>query len=111
MTTEPTNDLDAIQRRWSTDGGMGNDRSADDYTDAGCRVLAEAAFRDVPSLVAELRQARADAERLSDALGVAMAEKAAIIAEICSTTWEYMRSVDGREMRRRAAGPWEDVNG
>lgn len=35
------------------DEGMGNPRSADDYTDAGCRVLAEHAFRDIAALLAE----------------------------------------------------------
>jgi hypothetical protein len=44
-------DLDAIRRRWSTYGGMGNPRSADDSTDTGCRVLAEHAFRDVNELL------------------------------------------------------------
>jgi len=45
-------DREAIARRWSTDGGMGNPRSADDYTDSGCRLLAEHAFRDVAALLA-----------------------------------------------------------
>ena len=45
-------DIDSIRRRWSTDGGMGNERSADDYTDAGCRILAQQAFRDVNELLA-----------------------------------------------------------
>ncbi len=46
--------LSAIRRRWSPNGGMGNDRRADDYTDPGCRILAEQAFRDVAHLLALL---------------------------------------------------------
>ncbi|WKW86326.1 hypothetical protein SEA_BUDSKI_47 [Gordonia phage Budski] len=48
-------DLDVIERRWSTDGGMGNPRGAEDYTDAGCRIFAEHGFRDVPALIARIR--------------------------------------------------------
>lgn len=40
-------DLAAIRQRWSTE----YDRGAHDYEDAGCRVLAEHAFRDVPLLL------------------------------------------------------------
>jgi hypothetical protein len=39
-----------INRRWHTF----HDRGAHDYTDEGCRVLAEHAFRDIPVLLAEL---------------------------------------------------------
>lgn len=49
-------DLAAIHRRWSTYGGMGNPRGAEDYTDAGCRVLAEHAFRDVNDLLHYIEQ-------------------------------------------------------
>ena len=48
-------DVDAIADRWSTGGGMGTARSAADYTDAGCRVLAGQAFRDVNGLLDRLR--------------------------------------------------------
>lgn len=44
--------LDSIRARWDTS----HDRGADDYTDEGCRVLAEAAFRDVPALLAEIER-------------------------------------------------------
>lgn len=47
-------DLHAIRERWDTS----HDRSADDYTDEGCRVLAEAAFRDVPILLDEVERLR-----------------------------------------------------
>lgn len=43
-------DVDAIRARWDNS----HDRGAHDYTDEGCRVLAEAAFRDVPALLAEM---------------------------------------------------------
>lgn len=46
--------LEAIALRWSTI----HDRGAHDYTDAGCRVLAEHAFRDVASLLTEVEQLR-----------------------------------------------------
>ena len=46
-----------IERRWSTH----HDRGAHDYTDAGCRVLAEAAFKDVRILLDLL--AHTEAER------------------------------------------------
>lgn len=45
-------ELDAIRRRWRTD----YDRSADDYTDAGCRVLAKHAFRDIADLLAYIEE-------------------------------------------------------
>ena len=44
----------AIRARWDTS----HDRTADDYTDEGCRVLARAAFRDVPVLLAEVERLR-----------------------------------------------------
>lgn len=47
-------DLTEVRRRWSTLPGGG----ADAYTDAGCRVLAEHAFRDVPELLAEVDRLR-----------------------------------------------------
>ena len=50
-------ELALIQRRWYTYGGMGNPRSEEDYTDAGCRVLARAAFADIELLLAELKSA------------------------------------------------------
>lgn len=56
--------LDAIRRRWSTYGGMGNSRGAEDYTDAGCRVFAEHGFRDVPALLGEVERLRAAVERV-----------------------------------------------
>jgi hypothetical protein len=37
----------AIARRWQTT----HDRGAHDYTDAGCRILAEHAFRDIAFLL------------------------------------------------------------
>ncbi len=46
--------LRAVRHRWSTYGGMGNAKGADDYTDAGCRLLAEHAFRDVAYLLSLL---------------------------------------------------------
>jgi hypothetical protein len=49
-------ELAAIAARWSEYGGMGNPHSADDYTDAGCRIFAEHGFRDVPALLAVLRE-------------------------------------------------------
>lgn len=49
-STQP--DLGAIRARWDTS----HDRDARDYTDEGCRVLAEAAFRDVPALLAEIER-------------------------------------------------------
>ena len=55
--------LAEIERRWSPNGGMDNPRSADDYTDAGCRMLAEHAFRDVSLLLRALRDARAERAR------------------------------------------------
>lgn len=45
-------DVSAIQRRWSTE----YDRQASDYTDAGCRVLAEHAFADVAVLLAQVQR-------------------------------------------------------
>lgn len=44
---------EAIERRWSTH----HDRGAYDYTDGGCRILAEHAFRDVAALLAALEAA------------------------------------------------------
>lgn len=52
-------DLEAIAARWCEYGGMGNPRSADDYTDAGCRILAEHGFRDIPALIARVRELEA----------------------------------------------------
>ncbi|WP_065631592.1 hypothetical protein [Gordonia sp. UCD-TK1] len=59
-------DLDAIANRWSTHGGMGNPRSADDYTDAGCRIYAEHGFRDVLTLVARVRELEDAIARVKD---------------------------------------------
>ncbi|OZE04369.1 hypothetical protein CH249_25900 [Rhodococcus sp. 05-2255-3B1] len=56
-------DLDTIERRWSADGGTGNPRSADDYTEAGCRVFAQYAFAEVPTLVARIRELEAEIVR------------------------------------------------
>ena len=58
MTTDA--ELDAIRRRWSRDGGMGNERSEEDYNDVSCRALARYGFDDVNvllSLVDSLRDA------------------------------------------------------
>src|SRR3954447_13773513 len=57
-----TADFAAISRRWY----MGYDRGAHDYTDAGCRVLAEHGFRDVHSLLAECERLRAFSKRAND---------------------------------------------
>ncbi|QYC53713.1 hypothetical protein SEA_LEROY_47 [Gordonia phage Leroy] len=62
----PGIDLDAIERRWSTDGGMGNPRGAEDYTDAGCRIFAEHGFRDVPALIARIRELEASTRVIHD---------------------------------------------
>ncbi len=59
----PDDTLRAIRRRWFTYGGMGNNRSADDHNDAGCRWLAEHAFRDVAYLLALLDGCAATALR------------------------------------------------
>ncbi|QDH92360.1 hypothetical protein SEA_SPOOKY_94 [Gordonia phage Spooky] len=67
-------DLDAIEARWSTYGGMGSPRGAEDYTDAGCRIFAEHGFRDVPALVSRVRE-------LEDAIEQAMEE--------CRKTGDY----------------------
>lgn len=56
-------DLAVIGRLWSRDGGMGNERSEEDYSDEGCRVLARHAFRDVNDLLAEVRELRESRER------------------------------------------------
>ena len=48
-----------IAKRWRTD----YDRSAADYTDAGCRVLAEHGFRDVAALLAALTRLQERAEK------------------------------------------------
>lgn len=61
-------DLAPIRRRWSRYGGMGNDRSADDYTDKGCRRLAESAFHDAPLLVAEVERLRSQLDDEREAL-------------------------------------------
>ena len=45
-----TQELDVIRRRWATS----YDRGAHDYTDEGCRILAERAFKDVRILFAAL---------------------------------------------------------
>lgn len=70
-------DLDAIANRWSTYGGMGNPRSADDYTDVGCRIFAEHGFRDVPALVARVRELEQKITRVREVLA---AEEAAVTA-------------------------------
>ncbi|QDK02845.1 hypothetical protein SEA_SQUIDDLY_95 [Gordonia phage Squiddly] len=62
----PELDLAAIANRWSTYGGMGNPRSADDYTDAGCRIFAEHGFRDVPALVSRVRELEAREKRVRE---------------------------------------------
>lgn len=48
------NSIAAIRRRWSRDGGMGNDRSDEDYTDEGCRLLLRVAWDDIDVLLAGL---------------------------------------------------------
>jgi DNA polymerase III psi subunit len=58
--------IGAIRARWSRNGGMGNGRSDEDYTDAGCRILARAAFRDFPLLDAEVRALRAELSACRD---------------------------------------------
>lgn len=63
-----SDDLDVIARRWSTYGGMGNDRSAADYSDAGCRILAEHGFRDANALLAALRERD---QQITAVLGIA----------------------------------------
>ena len=50
----------AIERRWSTT----HDRGAHDYTDEGCRILAEGAFKDVRILLSALVAAEAERDRL-----------------------------------------------
>lgn len=50
----------AIERRWSTNGGLGNGRSADDYDDAGCRIIAGHGFRDVDTLLSTVRELQAE---------------------------------------------------
>jgi hypothetical protein len=60
-------DRDEIRARWSRDGGMGNERSEEDYTDAGCRILARAAFKDVAALLAALEAAEAALARVEAA--------------------------------------------
>jgi hypothetical protein len=46
--------IEVIERRWST----AHDRGAHDYTDEGCRILAERAFKDVPILLAHIEELR-----------------------------------------------------
>lgn len=48
-------DLAAIDRQWSADGGMGT-RSDADYSHEGCRTLTRMAFRDIPRLIALVRE-------------------------------------------------------
>lgn len=68
---------DNIARRWSTDGGMGNTRSDEDYTDEGCRILVKHAFVDVQVLlgrIAELERKNANLGRpLVDTVVAALA--------------------------------------
>ena len=71
----PELDLAAIANRWSTYGGMGNPRSADDYTDAGCRIFAEHGFRDVPALVARVRELEQQISDVSQAASVIHAHR------------------------------------
>lgn len=68
-------ELEAIYRRWSTD----YDRGAHDYTDAGCRVLAEHAFRDIHTLLA--RCAAKEADRIGEIGRTGRALKRAEAAE------------------------------
>src|SRR3954468_10820122 len=71
-----TADLDAISRRWY----MGYDRGAHDYTDAGCRVLAEHGFADVAALLAECSRLREQLDAARQALrGIDSFEKRRLI--------------------------------
>lgn len=81
VTRVPDIDVQAIRRRWSTY----HDRSADDYTDAGCRVLAEHAFRDVPALLAEN-------DRLRSALR-------SVEATVCRCDWDDQGNPDPPDPR------------
>lgn len=71
----PELDLDAIEARWSTNGGMGNPRGAEDYTDAGCRIFAEHGFRDVPELVARVRELEQQVADVSQAASIIHAHR------------------------------------
>lgn len=53
-----------IAARWSSD----YDRGAHDYTDEGCRVLAEAAFGDIAYLLERVRLLEGITERLVAAI-------------------------------------------
>lgn len=61
-TSELAADVPAIARRWHTYHGRG----AHDYTDAGCRILAEHAFRDMPALVARVTDLETRLQRVSN---------------------------------------------
>lgn len=62
--------VDAIRVRWS----MHYNRGAHDYTDEGCRVLAEHGFRDVNALLAALARERERTTALARRMGQAEAE-------------------------------------
>jgi hypothetical protein len=51
-------DLDAVSRRWSRNGSMGEERTDEDYTDAGCRILLQSAWQDLDLLMKVARTVR-----------------------------------------------------
>jgi len=44
-------DLDALSRRWSHVGPMGEERTDQDYNDQGCRTLLQQAWQDLDVLL------------------------------------------------------------
>ncbi len=61
-----TDGTEAVRARWDTS----HDRGAHDYTDEGCRILAEAAFRDIATLLARIEVLEAELKNEQRALRI-----------------------------------------